>query len=126
MVRGSARRRAGARLAQWIGVGLLAAGSLSCVRYARYQGVSAGTGTCDGACRHYVECKEDRAPRAFQRCIAECREIYVYDGKADQESLMAFESLDCTATVGFVDGNGGAGERAGGSRRADGERSEKP
>jgi hypothetical protein len=105
---------------------LLAGGSLSCVRYARYRGLSAGTGTCEGACGHYVECKEDRAPRALQTCMAECREIYVYDGVADEESLMAFESLDCTATVGFVDGNGGAGERATGSRRADGERSKKP
>lgn len=115
-------------MALWIGaaVGLLAAGSSSCVRYARYQGLSAGTGTCDGACRHYVECKDDREPRAFQTCIAECREIYVYDGKADEESLMAFESLDCTATVGFVDGSGGGRERAASSRRANGERSGKP
>jgi hypothetical protein len=101
------------------------AASLSCARWARYNRLSAATGTCDGACRHYAYCKGDRAPRVMQRCMAECRDIYVYDGVEDEESLMAFEGLDCKAAIGFVEGNGGQAHTAT-SQRVQGERSSTP
>ncbi|HTE51018.1 MAG TPA: hypothetical protein VK698_09130 [Kofleriaceae bacterium] len=85
----------------------MTAGSLACVRYARFQRLSGGGGSCEGACRHYVECKEDSTPRALETCKTECRDIYVYNGEADRESLAVFEGLDCKATIGFVEGNGG-------------------
>ena len=57
------------------------------------------TGTCEGACAHYLSCKRssDRADR--DRCRAECPEVF-----GDRESLMTFESLACVDAVEYVDG----------------------
>jgi hypothetical protein len=64
------------------------------------------SGTCEGACEHYVECKG--APSAdqhdFDVCVAECQDIFVDHGRTDHESLSDFENLDCDDTVAFVDG----------------------
>jgi hypothetical protein len=87
-----------------IALGLMAA-SLSCVRYARFQGFSSQTGTCEGACRHYVSCKDDERPEAFRGCMSDCGEIFVYDGEADRDSLRAFEGLECSDAIAFVDGD---------------------
>lgn len=89
---------------------VVTASSLSCVRYARFEQRSTRTGTCEGACRHYVGCKDDGRPEAFGACMADCSDIFVYDGEVDEESLMVFEGLDCRATIAYVDGRGG--ERA--------------
>ena len=102
-------RRSGARQAwRWVGgviaVGLMAA-SLSCVRYARFQGFSTQTGTCEGACRHYLSCKDDDHAEASRRCVADCGEIFVHDGEPDRESLRAFEALECSDAIAFVDGD---------------------
>jgi hypothetical protein len=55
------------------------------------------TGTCDGACAHYVACKSGKADGA--KCRAECPDVF-----GDRDSLMAFESLSCKNAVEFVDG----------------------
>ena len=57
------------------------------------------TGTCDGACEHYLECKDDRDDASHARCVAECAEVF-----ADEISLAEFERLSCRDTVEFVDG----------------------
>jgi hypothetical protein len=55
------------------------------------------TGTCEGACEHYIECKHGRAD--VTRCRQECPDVF-----GDRDSLMAFESLSCENAVEFVDG----------------------
>jgi hypothetical protein len=57
------------------------------------------TGTCDGACNRYVECKAGSTNGDRDRCRAECPEVF-----SDNESLMAFESLSCTNAVEYIDG----------------------
>jgi hypothetical protein len=56
------------------------------------------TGTCEGACSHYVACKNGKADRG--RCLSECPDVF-----ADRDSLMAFESLSCPNAVEYVDGS---------------------
>ena len=58
------------------------------------------TGTCDGACAHYVECKATHLDTDHRRCQTECPQVL-----GDPDSLMAYESLDCRDAVEFVDGN---------------------
>ena len=57
------------------------------------------TGTCDGACAHYVECKAGHLQADRMRCTAECPQVF-----ADPDSLMGYESLRCEDAVEFVDG----------------------
>ena len=57
------------------------------------------TGTCDGACAHYVECKTGHSAADGKRCSTECPEVF-----SDRDSLMAYESLACEDAVEFVDG----------------------
>jgi hypothetical protein len=57
------------------------------------------TGTCDGACKHYVECKPGHPETARDRCRAECPDVF-----SDEDSLMMFESLSCHDTLEYVDG----------------------
>jgi hypothetical protein len=58
------------------------------------------TGTCDGACAHYVQCKPGHADTDRNRCLAECPEVL-----SDRDSLMAYESLACQDAIEYVDGN---------------------
>jgi hypothetical protein len=58
------------------------------------------TGTCDGACAHYVQCKPGHGEADRTRCLAECPDVF-----SDQDSLMAYESLACDDAVDFIDGN---------------------
>jgi len=58
------------------------------------------TGTCDGACAHYAQCKPGRGESDLARCVAECPSVF-----SDRDSLMAYESLSCEDAVEFVDGN---------------------
>jgi hypothetical protein len=81
-----------------------AVGSLSCARYSPFGRTAGRSGTCEGACEHYVECKDDPPPDAYRQCLAECRDIYVHDGDADVDSLLVFEGLECKATIAFVEG----------------------
>jgi hypothetical protein len=57
------------------------------------------TGTCDGACAHYLECKPGHSRADDKRCHAECPDVF-----SDRDSLMAYETLSCTDAVEFVDG----------------------
>jgi hypothetical protein len=57
------------------------------------------TGTCDGACAHYVECKPGHADGDRSRCSAECPQVF-----SDRDSLMAYESLTCKDAVEYIDG----------------------
>ena len=59
------------------------------------------TGTCDGACAHYVECKPGHRDSDRARCQAECPDVF-----SDADSLMAYESMTCKNAVEFVDGDG--------------------
>ncbi|HUJ57490.1 MAG TPA: hypothetical protein VLX92_03330 [Kofleriaceae bacterium] len=57
------------------------------------------TGTCDGACAHYIECKPGHSDRDRERCRVECPDSF-----GDRDSLMAYESLSCKDAVEYVDG----------------------
>lgn len=67
------------------------------------------TGTCDGACAHYVECKPAHSDSDRSTCKAECPQVF-----SDRDSLMAYESMTCKNAVEFVDGDG---QRAATTRR---------
>jgi hypothetical protein len=59
------------------------------------------TGTCGGACDHYLGCRREPDPgHAIRRaCLAECPGVL-----GDADSIMAFESLSCPDTIEFVEG----------------------
>jgi hypothetical protein len=57
------------------------------------------TGTCEGACNHYVSCKAGHSNADRVRCENECPGVF-----SDRDSLLAFESLSCQNAVEFVDG----------------------
>jgi hypothetical protein len=57
------------------------------------------TGTCEGACDHYTECKPGHPAEAKTRCRTECPEVF-----SDEDSLRGFESLSCKDTLEYVDG----------------------
>jgi hypothetical protein len=58
------------------------------------------TGTCEGACDHYVECKPSHMMSDGERCRAECPGVF-----SDRDSLMAYESLSCPDAVEYIDGS---------------------
>ena len=58
------------------------------------------TGTCDGACAHYIECKPGHPEADRARCLAECPQVF-----SDRDSIMGYESLACPDAVEYVDGN---------------------
>ena len=57
------------------------------------------TGTCEGACAHYTECKPGHPETDRARCETECPDVF-----SDRDSLMAYESLSCNDAVEYVDG----------------------
>jgi hypothetical protein len=57
------------------------------------------TGTCDGACAHYIECKPGHPDKDLARCSQECPGVF-----ADRDSLMMYESLSCKDAIEYVDG----------------------
>lgn len=57
------------------------------------------TGTCGGACAHYIECKPGHPEADRVRCNQECPGVF-----ADRDSLMMYESLSCKDAVEYVDG----------------------
>lgn len=57
------------------------------------------TGTCEGACEHYAQCKGGISKDTRAACLDECPGVF-----ADRESLMAFESLSCEDTIEYVEG----------------------
>jgi hypothetical protein len=81
-----------------IGV-LIALTMMSCV-VRQIMGGPRLTGTCDGACGHYVSCKSGADIEDKRRCDAECPDVF-----SDRDSLMAYESLSCHDAVEYVDGS---------------------
>ncbi|MEO8705030.1 MAG: hypothetical protein ABI867_33565 [Kofleriaceae bacterium] len=80
-------------------LGLLIAGTIaSCVVH-KLMGPRL-TGTCEGACDHYIECKSGHGDGDRKRCQVECPDVF-----SDRDSLMAYESLACGDAVEFVDGH---------------------
>lgn len=75
----------------------LALGMASCI-VKRFSGPTL-TGTCDGACNHYVECKPGHAAADGARCRQECPDVF-----SDRDSIMGYESLACEDAVEYVDG----------------------
>lgn len=61
------------------------------------------TGTCEGACSHYADCKQGVAQTTFDACVAECREIF----EDQRETLRDYERLSCTDAVAFIEGDSG-------------------
>lgn len=57
------------------------------------------TGTCEGACAHYAQCKPGHSDVDRSRCLGECPNVF-----SDRDSLMAYESLSCDNAVEYVDG----------------------
>jgi len=57
------------------------------------------TGTCDGACAHYIACKPGHPEADRARCATECPDVF-----ADRDSIMGFESLSCKDAVEYIDG----------------------
>lgn len=58
------------------------------------------TGTCDGACAHYIACKPGHPEADRRTCIQECPEVF-----SDRDSIMGYESLACHDAVEYVDGS---------------------
>ena len=79
-------------------LGLVIAGTIASCVVNRLMGPRL-TGTCDGACAHYAQCKSGEAEADHRRCQSECPEVF-----SDRDSLMAFESLSCPNAIEFVDG----------------------
>lgn len=97
------------RLLVAVAMGLLLAGSAACMgRRSQGSKYRKLTGTCEGACSHYLACKAEREEPAredgYRVCVAECAEVF-----SSAESLRAFESLGCDDTVAFVEGSSGRG-----------------
>ena len=57
------------------------------------------TGTCDGACAHYVECKSGHLQADADRCQKECPDVF-----SDRDALAEFERMSCQDAVEYVDG----------------------
>lgn len=57
------------------------------------------TGTCEGACAHYLACKRGHSEVDRKRCLEECPDVF-----SDRDSLMAYESLSCANAIEYVDG----------------------
>jgi hypothetical protein len=74
-----------------------------------YSGPRHITGTCDGACRHYMRCKGESSAPVYGACVQECELIFVEDGEVDSVSLGMFEQLECPDAIGFVEGTSGRG-----------------
>lgn len=85
-------------LAVVLGLALGAALPTGCV-VRRFTGPDL-TGTCDGACAHYVQCKPGHASADRARCLAECPDVF-----SDRDSLMTYESLACEDAIEYVDGS---------------------
>ena len=82
-----------------LGVAVIAGALLAGCMVQRFTGPQL-TGTCDGACAHYIQCKPGHAEIDRQRCIAECPDVF-----SDRDSLMGYESLTCEDADEYIDGN---------------------
>ena len=83
-----------------VAIAAFAAALTNCMVVKRWSGPTL-TGTCAGACDHYLACKPGHPAGDGLRCRRECPDVF-----ADRESLLMFESLSCRNAVEYVDGNG--------------------
>lgn len=85
---------------RWIALALLLGLMMpACVAIRTFTGRRV-TGTCAGACDHYVSCKANATSTDRSRCLQDCPRVF-----SDRESLGAFESLSCDDAVSYVDGD---------------------
>jgi len=96
-----------------LALSVIALAATGCFRYTRTQRL-ATSGSCTGACEHYLDCKESDSEAARDQCLEECNQIFVYKGEPDRASLQDFEELECEAAIGFVEGDSGHRARADG------------
>jgi hypothetical protein len=80
-------------------IGLLVAVTIASCVVRNIMGGPRLTGTCEGACGHYVSCKSGADGEDKRRCTTECPDVF-----SDRDSLMAYESLACPDAVEYVDG----------------------
>ena len=81
--------------------GVAIAAAITACRQPGFLGMPQLTGTCEGACDHYLDCKGPHRPDARDGCVSDCHDVF-----SDPDSLRAFESLDCEDTIEYVDGDG--------------------
>ena len=85
-----------------VGLALLLSSCLYPGQYRRHPGLAQGT--CDAACAHYLDCKQQPRNESLHRaCVAECADVFA----DDRASLRAYEGLDCPDAVAFIEGPSG-------------------
>ncbi|ACY13114.1 hypothetical protein [Haliangium ochraceum] len=86
----------------------LASVATGCARPGRGTLFHRPTGTCAGACEHYLACKAERGDpvddEQMLTCELECAQVF-----SGSEPLLAFESLRCEDAIAFVEGESGRG-----------------
>ena len=92
-------RRRSSWVAAVLGVAVAAAIAAPGCIVRRFTGAQL-TGTCDGACAHYAQCKPGHSEGDRRRCLEECPNVF-----SDRDSLMAYESLTCDDAVEYIDGS---------------------
>lgn len=83
--------------------------NVTCVRHHYPQRARILTGTCEGTCDYYQDCKEARDGNAYRACVSDCRAIFSEDGEMDRSSLRELESLECPKLVSYIEGSSGRG-----------------
>jgi len=68
------------------------------------QGGNGGKGSCDGACAHYLTCKQIDTPDNRSQCTQQC------DGLGlTPDQLANYEATDCATAIADIDGTGSSG-----------------
>ena len=70
----------------------------------------ASSGTCEGSCNHYLQCKGNYDPNANPACISKCRQMNL-----TPQALMNYEATDCATAIWQAEHTGGSGGGTGGA-----------
>jgi hypothetical protein len=89
------------RAALLVGAAVAAAGSSNAIQQATSSPALTG-GTCEGACRHYFDCKGIDDPELMGQCVEGCGQR----GPRAAE-LGQYEAMDCDNAVALVDQHAG-------------------
>jgi hypothetical protein len=73
------------------------------------QNGAGGSGTCDGACAHYLGCKNIDTPDNRTQCTDQCASLNL-----TPDQLANYEATDCQTAIAAIDGNGGSSGSSGG------------
>jgi len=65
--------------------------------------VAASSGTCAGACTHYLQCKGNVDPNAQPACMTKCQQM-----KLTVAQLQQYEATDCATAIWQAESSGGA------------------